>query len=92
MAGICVIIPGEAFTVVEFVYDANFGIAEINQALVDFEPKVVFSWHFSIMVHYSDVDERSLPVQSELKALEEIERVFWTILQGADLAKPKGFF
>jgi hypothetical protein len=47
-----VILPEERFRVVTFRQDDLPGIGVINEALVPFEPKIVFAWHLSIMIDF----------------------------------------
>ena len=68
-----VIIPEEIHTVVEFKQNDLPGIAIINSALVEFEPKVVFAWHLSIMIEAQELGENNMPTPDEQKTLYQFE-------------------
>ncbi len=68
-----VVIPEEKFIIVEFKQNSLPGIATINSALVEFEPKVVFGWHLSIMIAAQDLDDQKLPTQGEQQELDAFE-------------------
>ena len=50
-----VIIPDEHYHVIEFIQEEMPGIAVINSNIKLFNPKEVFSWHCSIMVHFENL-------------------------------------
>ena len=68
-----VVIPEEVHMIVEFKQNSMPGIATINAALVEFEPKVVFGWHLSIMIAAQDLDDRKLPTLDEQQVLDAFE-------------------
>ena len=77
---------------VEFSQDSNLGLASINKSLVNFEPKRVFSWHLSIMLHLSQSDQDGLPLSSDNKLINQFEDKIDGFLKGNDPAKPNGLF
>ncbi len=68
-----VVIPEEAFIIVDFKQHSLPGVATINSALVEFEPKVVFGWHLSIMIAAQDLDDQQLPTPDEQQTLDVFE-------------------
>lgn len=87
-----VIIPDEKYTVIEFLQEDFPGVALINRALRTFEPKVVFGWHFSLMIDFEDIIENGMPSQQERNVLDEFEERFSSLLKGTDLEKPNALF
>ncbi len=87
-----VIIPEEKYTVLEFLQEGFPGVALINRALRDFESKVVFSWHLSLMIDFEDVIENGMPSQQERDVMDEFEERFSLSLKGPDLEKPNALF
>ena len=47
-----VIIPEENYQLIKFRQDDLPGIGVINEALCDFDSKIVFAWHLSLMIHF----------------------------------------
>ncbi len=68
-----VVIPEEVHIIVEFKQNSLPGVATINSALVEFEPKVVFGWHLSIMIAAQDLDDQQLPTPDEQQVLDAFE-------------------
>ena len=68
-----VVIPKEVYTIVEFKQGGFPGKATINAALVKFEPKVVFSWHLSIMISAQDLKDNKMPTAQEEKVLDQFQ-------------------
>ncbi len=68
-----VIIPKEAHTIVEFKQNGLPGVASINSALFEFEPKVVFGWHLSIMIAAEELGDNKMPTSDEQKVLNKFE-------------------
>src|SRR3954469_17798252 len=87
-----VIIPEEKYTVVEFLQEGFPGVAFINRGLRGFEPKVVFSWHLSLMIDFEDAIENGMPSQQERDVMDEFEERFDLSLKGPDLEKPNALF
>ena len=71
-----VFVPEEEWMIIEFVQDESPGIGSINTSLIEFEPKTVFAWHCSIVVHLQDVNDFGLPLNSERKVLNAMEDQF----------------
>lgn len=75
-------LPEDRFSIVEFRQDDLPGIGVINSALVDFEPKVVFSWHLSIMVQFENLADNGMPAVEDRSLIEEWEDTISTALIG----------
>ena len=68
-----VVIPEERHTIVEFKQNDLPGVATINSALVEFEPKVAFGWHLSIMIAAEELGNNKLPTLDEQNVLDKFE-------------------
>ena len=68
-----VTIPEEVHAIVQFKQDELPGVAVVNSALVEFEPKVVFSWHFSMLIDAKDLGENGMPTPEEQQVLYDFE-------------------
>ena len=86
-----VVIPEEAFSLLEFEQEKNLGSAVINVALRGFEPKIVFGWHLSLVLELSDVDEDNMPTDAERDVIDEFGKTLDIAIIG-DLEKPNAVF
>lgn len=68
-----VVIPQEAHTLIKFRQRDLPGFATVNSALKEFEPKIVFSWHLSLLIRCVQLVEDQLPSNDEQKLLHEFE-------------------
>ncbi len=68
-----VVIPEEEHTIVKFKQHDLPGVASINSALVEFEPKVIFGWHLSIMIAAQELGENNMPTPDEQNVLNSFE-------------------
>lgn len=66
-------IPEEENKLVKILDDDLTGIATINSALVNFEPKKVFAWHFTLLIEIQDHGEDGIPSAEEQKILQDFE-------------------
>jgi hypothetical protein len=66
-------IPEEFHTVIEFRQNDLPGFATVNTALAEFEPKIVFSWHLSLLLQCVDLIKNRLPSPDEQKVLYAFE-------------------
>jgi len=87
-----VLIPENRFRLVEFRQDDMPGIAVVNEALVPFEPKVVFAWHLSIMLQFEDLILNGMPSRSERELVDSWERLVEAAVNGEDPDKPNALF
>jgi hypothetical protein len=87
-----VTIPDEKPRIIEFVQDDCPGIAYINRALQNFEPKEVFSWHLSIMLGIEEIVENGMPSREERELLDKFGELLDTNIKGIDKEKPNALF
>ena len=77
-----VVIPEEQFQLITFLQDNLPGVAALNGGLIGFEPKIVFQWHLSLMIHFEDLIERGMPSVAERELVdpwqEELEAALTT--------------
>lgn len=66
-------LPKETLVKVSVRNDDLTGVATINSALVDFQPKEVFNWHFTILIEMEDHGEDGMPSDAEEAVLREFE-------------------
>ena len=92
MAEYRVLIPDEEFQVLEFVQDDLPGIAVINIALRAFEPKIVFGWHCSVLVHFDDLIDDGMPSIQDRTRVEEFEDEIAEKITGVDKKKPNALY
>jgi hypothetical protein len=69
--GYRVVIPEEVFAILEWQDEGLPAICVVNQALANFEPKVVFGWHLSIILTCEQLAENGMPTQDEKKMLDQ---------------------
>ena len=68
-----VAIPKQAQTLIEFRQRDLPGFATVNSALKEFEPKIAFSWHLSVLICCVQLIENRLPSTDEQNLLYEFE-------------------
>jgi hypothetical protein len=83
-------IPNENCKVIDFIQDDFSGIAFINVSLKRFEPKIVFSWHFSIMIELKDCEDDGLP--NSIAIIQQIENDLRSQINEEGESKPNGLF
>jgi hypothetical protein len=86
------IIPTETCRIIEFRQDDMPGIAVINEALVDFEPKIVFAWHLSLMLQFEDLILNGMPSQAERDVIDPYGDLLDGAFKGDDPNKPNALF
>lgn len=87
-----VIVPTETFRIVEFRQDDLPGIAVINNALTDFEPKIVFAWHLSIILEFEDLILNGMPSQAERDIIDPYGASLDAVFKGDNADKPNALF
>lgn len=87
-----VIIPKEHYSVVEFIQDDLPGVGVVNSALKDFEPKVVFSWHLSVMIDLEDLIDNGMPSTKEREVIDPFGDDLDELLKGTNPEKPNALF
>lgn len=65
MAEYKVVIPDEVFAALEWQDEGLPAICAVNQSLANFEPKIVFAWHLSIIVEFAELVENGMPTPGE---------------------------
>jgi hypothetical protein len=68
-----VVIPKEVLTLIKFRQRDLPGFATVNSALKEFEPKIVFPWHLSVLIRCGQLVEDRLPSTDEQNLLYEFE-------------------
>ena len=63
-------IPDEVFAILEWQDECLPAICVVNQALANFEPKVVFRWHLSILLTCEQLAANGMPTQVERDTLD----------------------
>jgi hypothetical protein len=76
-------LPDDLGCVIEFKQEGMPGIANIRTALREFEPKIVFAWHLSVMVQLVDLADNGMPSEPEQKVLDD----FGDMMEGAILGE-----
>lgn len=87
-----VVIPGERYELVEFRQDSLPGIAVINESLRNFEPKLVFAWHLSLMLQLKSLAEDGMPSKREQQVVDAFGDSLDAAFKGADRDKPNALF
>ena len=67
-----VIIPVEVFAALEWQDEGLPAICAVNQSLSNFEPRVVFAWHLSIIVEFADLVGNGMPTSDENEIVGQI--------------------
>jgi hypothetical protein len=87
-----VVIPQEDCALIEFVQDGNPGVMTVNGALKDFEPKIVFSWHLSVMLNFKNLIDNGMPSKAEREVVDPYGDQLDAAFKGADPEKPNALF
>jgi hypothetical protein len=66
-----VVIPEEVFAILEWQDEGLPAICVVNQALANFEPKVVFGWHLSIILTCEQLGDNGMPTLDEKQILDQ---------------------
>ena len=87
-----VIMTEEKYPILEFNQEELPGIVVINKSLTDFEPKEVFSWHCSVMVHFNQLIENEMPDLTDRTKVEEFEDWLDNEYKRENKQKPNALF
>lgn len=87
-----VIIPQEKYSIVEFKRDNLPAIAVINAAIKDFEPKIIFGWHLSVILDFDEIVENGMPSKKEQVIVDSFGDNLNLLIKGEDKAKPNALF
>lgn len=67
-------------------------MAEINRALVEFSPKVVFRWHASVLIEPEDSGTSGALNDTDPNALQAFQRHLDGAVKGPSAEKPNALF
>src|SRR4051794_8165420 len=87
-----VLIPEEAYRLVDFRQKDLPRVAVINDALVAFEPKAVFAWHLSVIIDCEDLVLNGMPSTAEQKVIDEYGDALDAVFKGPNPEKPNSLF
>ena len=60
-----VVIPEESFSILEWEEDGLPCVVVLNSALKNFEPKIVFGWHLSLIIDFKETNDTGMPSAEE---------------------------
>ena len=87
-----IIIPEEHCQIVEFRQEGFPGLAVINEALCNFEPKIVFAWHLSLMIELDNLASDGMPSKEEMDVIDPFGDTLDAVFEGDKSAKPNALF
>ena len=87
-----VLIPRESYSILDFKKEGLPGVAVINTAIKDFEPKEVFDWHLSVMLDFEDLIDNGMPSKSEREIIDSFGDKLDLLMKGDNLDKPNALF
>ncbi len=87
-----VIIPDEFYSLLNFKQDDLPGVAVVNTALKEFEPKILFAWHLSIMIDLEDLIDNGMPSKSEVEVIDNYGDYLDNEIKGKNKEKPNALF
>lgn len=76
MAEYRVVIPDEVFAALEWQDEGLPALCMVNQSLANFEPKIVFACHLSIIVGFVELAENGMPTSDENDLIGQIGKHF----------------
>ena len=79
-----VILPDDSGCIVRFQQEGLTGVANIRSSLRDWEPKIVFRWHLSLIVELQDLVEHGMPSKAEQSIVDD----FGDTLEAAFVGAP----
>lgn len=87
-----ILIPDEYYDLLDFTHEDLPGVAVINSALRDFEPKEVFGWHLSLTIDLVDLVENGMPSKTEQEIIDKYGDILDDNIKGPDKDRPNGLF
>lgn len=87
-----VIIPEEEYRLITFRQEGLPGVGVVNAALCEFEPKIVFAWHLSVMILFEDLIENGMPSPAEREIVDPFGNALDAVFKGDDVEKPNALF
>jgi hypothetical protein len=85
-------IPEEDYSILNFTNEDLPGVAVVNMALKDWEPKEVFSYHLSVIIDFEEVVDNGMPSREEGEAVDALEEKLQSLIKGPDIEKPNALF
>src|SRR5690606_8079643 len=82
----------EHYSVLNFRQEDLPGVAVVNSALRDFEPKEVFAWHLSIMLDLEDLVDNGMPSENEVDVIDNYGDFLDDMIKGKNKEKPNALF
>ncbi|MEM1189739.1 MAG: DUF695 domain-containing protein [Pseudomonadota bacterium] len=65
-----VILPEEAFTLIQYHEQGLPCIAMVNSALLGFDHKELFRWHLSVIIDFDEVIDKGMPSEEEREIVD----------------------
>ncbi|NJI72300.1 DUF695 domain-containing protein [Sphingobacterium kitahiroshimense] len=87
-----VLIPDEFYSLLNFEQEDLPGVAVVNTALREFEPKIVFACHLSIMIDLEYLIDNGMPSKSEVEVIDNYGDYLDNEIKGPDKEKPNALF
>ena len=88
-----VVIPEERYQIIEFRQKDLPGVGVINESLCNFEPKIVFSWHLSLMIdEIESLIDNGMPSVEERLVVDSFGESLDSVFKGDDQEKPNALF
>lgn len=66
-----IVIPEEVYAILEWQNEGMPAVCVVNQALANFEPKVVFGWHLSVILTCEQLADNGMPTKDETQILDQ---------------------
>lgn len=76
-------IPEEDYSILQYTREGLPGIAVVNKALCDFEPKDIFAWHLSVIIDFEDLTEQGMPSRAEQTVVDPFCEQVDELVKGA---------
>ena len=86
-----VVFPKEKHVLVDFRQDDLPGLAMVNSSLVDFEHKLVFQWHVSLLIDFEELVDNEMPSREERAVVDPFGDELDVVFRG-DPTKPNALF
>jgi hypothetical protein len=64
----------------------------VNSGFREFEPKLVFSWHLSVMIQFVDLIDNGMPSTAEREIVDPFGDALDAVFKGDDARKPNALF
>lgn len=87
-----VIVPDERYQIIKFTKEGLPAIGVINQSLREFEPKIVFAWHLSLIIDFEGLADNGMPTRDERDVVDAFGDSLDAAFKGEDRDKPNALF